>query len=94
MQGFAGKVAIVFGGSRGIGRAVAERIGREGARVLVNYARDVDAADAEIADITATGGQAMAMQGDVAQNADVLRIFDAARVVSQFEIPKNETALR
>lgn len=79
MPRFTGKVAIVFGGSRGIGRAVAERIGREGASVLVNYASNGDAADAVVATITAAGGQAMAAQGDVAESADVLRIFDAAR---------------
>ena len=79
MQRFMGKVAIVFGGSRGIGRAVAERLGRDGASVLVNYVSNGDAADGVVAAITAAGGQAMAAQGDVAQNADVLRIFDAAR---------------
>ena len=79
MQRFAGKVAIVFGGSRGIGRAVAERIGREGASVLVNYVSNGDAAGTVAAAITAAGGQAAAVQGDVAQNADVLRVFDTAR---------------
>ena len=79
MQRFAGKVAIVFGGSRGIGRAAAERIGREGANVLVNYAHDGDAADAVVAAIAASGSPALAVQGDVTQNADVLRTFDAAQ---------------
>jgi len=68
-----------FSGSRGIGRAVAERIGREGAGVLVNYVSDSNAANAVVAAITAAGGQALAVQGDVAENGDVLRVFDTAR---------------
>ena len=79
MRRFVGKIAIVFGGSRGIGQAIAERIGREGGSVLVNYASNGSAADAVVASITAAGGQAMAAQGDVAKNADVIRVFDAAR---------------
>ncbi len=79
MRQFSGKVAIVFGGSRGIGRAVAERLGQEGAHVLVNYVGDGNAADAAAAAIGAAGGQALAVQGDVAENRDVLRVFDTAR---------------
>ncbi|MEN9786781.1 MAG: 3-oxoacyl-[acyl-carrier-protein] reductase [Pseudomonadota bacterium] len=59
------KVALVTGGSRGIGAAVARELGRAGAVVLVNYVRGADAAAAVVADITGAGGRAHAVQGDV-----------------------------
>ncbi|MEF3272833.1 MAG: 3-oxoacyl-[acyl-carrier-protein] reductase [Chloroflexus sp.] len=66
-----GRVAIVTGGSRGIGRATAERLAGSGATVVVNYRGNAAAAEATVAAITASGGKAIAVQGDVSQPGDV-----------------------
>lgn len=63
-----GKVALVTGGSRGIGRAIAIALGSCGARVIVNYAGNVTAAQETVAAIEALGGQARAIQFDVANS--------------------------
>jgi 3-oxoacyl-[acyl-carrier protein] reductase len=60
-----GKAAVVTGGSRGIGRAIAELLARQGAKVVINYARDAEGAQAGVAAIEAAGGQARAVQADV-----------------------------
>ncbi|HZO88833.1 MAG TPA: 3-oxoacyl-[acyl-carrier-protein] reductase [Chthonomonadaceae bacterium] len=60
------KVAIVTGGGRGIGRAVAVALAQEGAKVVVNYSRSADAAEQTVAEIETAGGVAMAIQADVA----------------------------
>lgn len=69
---------IVTGGSRGIGAATARLAARRGFRVCVNYTRDAAAADAVVAAIRAAGGTAVAVRADVAAEADVRRLFDAA----------------
>src|SRR6516164_5377380 len=61
------RTALVTGGSRGIGRAVAELLARAGARVAINYVRDEAAANAAVRDIRAAGGEAMALAGDVSR---------------------------
>ena len=65
------KIALVTGGSRGIGRAVAERLAREGYAVAVNYRVRRDCAESIVAEIAAAGGRAMAVQADVAERAAV-----------------------
>lgn len=65
------KIALVTGGSRGIGRAVAERLAREGYAVAVNYRVRQDCAESIVAEIAAAGGRAMAVQADVAERAAV-----------------------
>jgi 3-oxoacyl-[acyl-carrier protein] reductase len=67
---FDGKVAIVTGASRGIGRASAIELGSGGARVVVNYHQKAEAAEDVVAAITAAGGQAVARQADVGQFAE------------------------
>lgn len=73
-----GKVAIVTGGSRGIGAAVSLGFAREGAKVVVNYHCRGDLAERVVQRIRAEGGQAVAVQGDVAQKRDVERLVQAA----------------
>ena len=72
------KVAIVTGASRGIGAAIAERLGRDGFTVIVNYAGNAAMANAVVARIEAAGGSALSAQADVADPAAVKRMFDAA----------------
>ncbi|HVX98597.1 MAG TPA: SDR family oxidoreductase [Pseudorhodoplanes sp.] len=69
------QVVIVTGASRGIGAAAARLIGRGGAAVVVNYRSDRAQADAVVRDILAAGGEALAVQGDVGNEQDVLRLF-------------------
>ena len=65
------QVAIVTGASRGIGRAIALQLASQGAKVVVNYASSSTAADEVVAEITAAGGEAIALQADVSQSAQV-----------------------
>jgi 3-oxoacyl-[acyl-carrier protein] reductase len=65
------QVALVTGGARGIGRATARRLAKHGAAVCVNYAAHSDAADEVVAEITKTGGRAIAAAADVADAAAV-----------------------
>ncbi len=71
-------VVIVTGGGRGIGAAVARQLARAGHDVVIGYAADHDAARAVVADVEAAGAQALAVPGEVADEADVRRLFDAA----------------
>ncbi len=75
MAQLAGKVAIITGASRGIGRAIAERIARDGAAVVVNYARSADEAKAVVAAITSAGGKAITLQADIGNVSDIRRLF-------------------
>ncbi len=78
MNGLAGKVAIITGSSRGIGAHLAQAVAKAGAKVVVNYAGNQKAADQVVAGITAGGGEAVAVRGDVSSSADVKGLFDAA----------------
>jgi 3-oxoacyl-[acyl-carrier protein] reductase len=76
------QVALVTGGGRGIGRAIARRLAREGASVCVNFVSDEDAAEALVAEITESGGRAIAVAADVADDAAVEGMVD--RVSASF----------
>jgi 3-oxoacyl-[acyl-carrier protein] reductase len=76
--GLAGTSALVTGGGRGIGRAVAILFGRLGARVTVNYARDAAAAESAVAVIRASGSEAFAFQADVSDHDAAGRLVAAS----------------
>ncbi|PRY39706.1 SDR family NAD(P)-dependent oxidoreductase [Umezawaea tangerina] len=73
-----GRVALVTGGGKGIGRGISSALAAAGAAVAVNYAADRSAAERTVADIVAHGGKAVALAGDVGEPDDVERLFDRA----------------
>jgi 3-oxoacyl-[acyl-carrier protein] reductase len=75
MADLKGKVAVVTGASKGIGAAIAKSLSAAGAAVVVNYSFSKDGADRVVAEIKANGGNAIAVKGDVANAADVRRMF-------------------
>ena len=74
-----GKVAVVTGASKGIGASIARHLGAEGASVVVNYASSKEGADKVVAEITGKGGKAIAVQGDVAKQADIDKLFSETK---------------
>ncbi|MFF2513596.1 SDR family oxidoreductase [Streptomyces sp. NPDC058086] len=77
-SGTSRRVAVVTGGSRGIGRETAERLAADGYAVVVNYAGNEAEADKTVAAITEAGGEAIAVRADVADETEVAALFDAA----------------
>ena len=73
-----GKTALITGGSRGIGRAIAERLAADGAAIVINYARSEQLAQEVVKAITAKGGKAIGIQADVSKPAEVRRLFSEA----------------
>jgi 3-oxoacyl-[acyl-carrier protein] reductase len=71
----AGKVAVVTGASKGIGAAIAQHFADEGAAVAVNYASSKEAAERLVGQIKGKGGKAVAVQANVARQADIKRLF-------------------
>ncbi|MEO7720060.1 MAG: glucose 1-dehydrogenase [Capsulimonas sp.] len=79
MSNLTGKVAVVTGASKGIGAGIAKSLAAAGASVVVNYSSSKEGADKVVAEIVASGGQAIAVQGSVANQEDVTRIFSEAK---------------
>jgi 3-oxoacyl-[acyl-carrier protein] reductase len=75
MASLSGKVAIITGSSRGIGRAIAERLGRDGAKVVVTYAGNRDKAEEVVSVIKTNGSDAIALQVDLAKLDDIRSLF-------------------
>ncbi|MBO0781223.1 MAG: SDR family oxidoreductase [Ktedonobacteraceae bacterium] len=74
----AGKHALVTGSSRGIGRAIAQRLAKDGAAVIIHYVRNAKAAGEVVEAILEEGGKAVAIQADLAQPSEVQRLFEEA----------------
>src|SRR5260370_970726 len=72
-----GKVALVTGASRGIGRAIAIKLASLGAKVIVNYNKNANAAEEVVGQIKQHGGEAIAIQGDVSQFAQAAQVVKA-----------------
>src|SRR3954452_8396216 len=70
-----GKVAIVTGGSRGIGASISEILAQRGATVVVNYVSSESKAEALVQKIIKSGGKALAIKADVSKSADVTSLF-------------------
>ena len=73
-----GKNALVTGGSRGIGRAIAARLAANGAAVVINYSGSRQSAEEAVRDVLAKSGKALAIQADVSKPAEVRRLFGEA----------------
>jgi 3-oxoacyl-[acyl-carrier protein] reductase len=93
-QRLTGKVAVVTGASKGIGASIAKHLAKEGAAVVVNYASSKQGADRVVAEITAQGGRAVAVQADVAKQADISRLFaEAKKAFGRLDILVNNAGI-
>lgn len=89
-----GKVAIVTGASRGIGRAIAIALGAKGAKVVVNYNKNAAEAEAVVAAIKEKGGEALAIQADVSQQPEAQRLIDeTVKAFGKLEILVNNAGI-
>lgn len=88
-----GQVAVVTGASSGIGGAVARRCAAAGARVVVNYSTNHEGAESVVAACKAAGGEAVAIQGDVASEDDCKRIIAAAERWGRMDILVNNAGM-
>jgi NAD(P)-dependent dehydrogenase (short-subunit alcohol dehydrogenase family) len=86
-------VAIVTGGSRGIGREVSLRLAKAGHVVIVNFKSDFTAAHHVVALIAANGGKALSVQADMAREADILRLFKSADEAGRLAVLVNNAGI-
>ncbi len=94
MSGATGRVALVTGGSRGIGRAIALRLAQDGIAVAVNYRGNAEAAAAIVAQIEAAGGRALALGGDVATSAGATKLVaDTVAGLGRLDILVNNAGI-
>lgn len=88
------KIAVVTGASKGIGAGIAKQLAAEGAAVVVNYASSKEGADQVVDEITKLGGKAVAVQGDVAKQKDVERLFaETKKAFGQIDILVNNAGV-
>lgn len=77
-QDLAGKVAVITGGSKGIGNAIAKRFGEEKMKVVINYNSDQAGAEKAVDQIKDAGGEGVAVQADISSEEGVQKLLDAA----------------
>ncbi|TLY24306.1 MAG: glucose 1-dehydrogenase [Nitrospirae bacterium] len=88
------KVAIVTGSSDGIGRAIAERLAQDGAKIVVNYGKSADKAKQVVVGIEEKGGKAVAIQADMSKVGDVGRLVkDTVRIFGRLNILVNNAGM-
>jgi len=88
-----GKIALITGASRGIGKAIAETFAAEGATVVLNYRSGVNEAAAVVSGITAQGGKAVAISADVADEQQILALFKAIDDIGPLDILVNNAGV-
>jgi len=88
------KTAIVTGASRGIGRAVAQRLAADGFAVVINFAGNAVQAEEAVQEIVEAGGKAVAIQGDIANPADVQQLFEKTKqTYGQIDVVVNNAGI-